>query len=96
MLSHFLPATDPKDEYERLGEQVNKHSPAGFWSPGTLWNFDAFLETPPRAIGSLSKKLQAAVVSGPTSAVQSMYGALAAGLADPTSRPVVRHPTPPT
>jgi ribonuclease BN (tRNA processing enzyme) len=25
VLSHFLPATDPKDEYERLGEQVNKH-----------------------------------------------------------------------
>ena len=25
VLSHFLPATDPKDGYERLGEQVNKH-----------------------------------------------------------------------
>jgi ribonuclease BN (tRNA processing enzyme) len=25
VLSHFLPATDPKDEYERLGEQVNKY-----------------------------------------------------------------------
>ena len=25
VLSHFLPATDPKDAYERLGEQVNKH-----------------------------------------------------------------------
>jgi ribonuclease BN (tRNA processing enzyme) len=25
VLSHFLPATDPKDDYERLGEQVNKH-----------------------------------------------------------------------
>jgi ribonuclease BN (tRNA processing enzyme) len=25
VLSHFLPATDPQDEYERLGEQVNKH-----------------------------------------------------------------------
>jgi hypothetical protein len=24
VLSHLLPATDPKDEYERLGEQVNK------------------------------------------------------------------------
>jgi ribonuclease BN (tRNA processing enzyme) len=25
VLSHFLPATDPKDEYERLGEQVKKY-----------------------------------------------------------------------
>jgi ribonuclease BN (tRNA processing enzyme) len=25
VLSHFLPATDPKDDYERLGEQVSKH-----------------------------------------------------------------------
>jgi ribonuclease BN (tRNA processing enzyme) len=25
VLSHFLPATDPNDGYERLGEQVNKH-----------------------------------------------------------------------
>ena len=25
VLSHFLPATDPKDAYERLGEQVSKH-----------------------------------------------------------------------
>jgi len=25
VLTHFLPATDPKDEYKRLGEQVNKH-----------------------------------------------------------------------
>jgi ribonuclease BN (tRNA processing enzyme) len=25
VLSHFLPATDPKDDYERLGEQVKKH-----------------------------------------------------------------------
>jgi ribonuclease BN (tRNA processing enzyme) len=25
VLSHFLPATDPRDEYERLGEQVSKH-----------------------------------------------------------------------
>jgi ribonuclease BN (tRNA processing enzyme) len=25
VLSHFLPATDPKDNYERLGEQVSKH-----------------------------------------------------------------------
>jgi ribonuclease BN (tRNA processing enzyme) len=25
VLTHFLPATDPKDDYERLGEQVNKH-----------------------------------------------------------------------
>jgi ribonuclease BN (tRNA processing enzyme) len=25
VLSHFLPATDPKDDYERLAEQVNKH-----------------------------------------------------------------------
>ena len=25
VLTHFLPATNPKDEYERLGEQVNKH-----------------------------------------------------------------------
>ncbi len=25
VMSHLLPATDPKDEYERLGEQVNKH-----------------------------------------------------------------------
>ena len=25
VLSHFLPATDPKDDYARLGEQVNKH-----------------------------------------------------------------------
>jgi ribonuclease BN (tRNA processing enzyme) len=25
VLSHFLPATDPKDEYERLGKQVNQH-----------------------------------------------------------------------
>jgi ribonuclease BN (tRNA processing enzyme) len=46
VLSHFLPAIDPKDEYERLGEQVNKHfSLARFWSPKTLWNFDAFLRT---------------------------------------------------
>ena len=25
VLTHFLPATNPKDGYERLGEQVNKH-----------------------------------------------------------------------
>jgi DMSO/TMAO reductase YedYZ molybdopterin-dependent catalytic subunit/ribonuclease BN (tRNA processing enzyme) len=25
VLSHFLPATDPNDEYERLGEQVSEH-----------------------------------------------------------------------
>jgi ribonuclease BN (tRNA processing enzyme) len=25
VLSHFLPATDPKDDYARFGEQVNKH-----------------------------------------------------------------------
>jgi ribonuclease BN (tRNA processing enzyme) len=25
VLSHFLPATGPKDDYERLGEQVSKH-----------------------------------------------------------------------
>jgi ribonuclease BN (tRNA processing enzyme) len=25
VLSHFLPATDPKDDYERLGEQVRAH-----------------------------------------------------------------------
>jgi ribonuclease BN (tRNA processing enzyme) len=25
VLTHFLPATDPKDDYERLGEQVTKH-----------------------------------------------------------------------
>ena len=25
VLSHFLPATAPKDDYARLGEQVNKH-----------------------------------------------------------------------
>jgi ribonuclease BN (tRNA processing enzyme) len=25
VLSHFLPATDPKDDYERLGEQVSRH-----------------------------------------------------------------------
>ena len=25
VLSHFLPATNPKDDYARLGEQVNKH-----------------------------------------------------------------------
>jgi ribonuclease BN (tRNA processing enzyme) len=25
VLSHFLPATDPKDDYERLGAQVSKH-----------------------------------------------------------------------
>jgi ribonuclease BN (tRNA processing enzyme) len=25
VLSHFLPATDPKDEYERLGAQVKKY-----------------------------------------------------------------------
>jgi ribonuclease BN (tRNA processing enzyme) len=25
VLTHFLPATDPKDEYQRLGEQVNHH-----------------------------------------------------------------------
>jgi ribonuclease BN (tRNA processing enzyme) len=25
VLSHFLPATDPKDDYERWGEQVKKH-----------------------------------------------------------------------
>jgi ribonuclease BN (tRNA processing enzyme) len=25
VLSHFLPATDPKDDYQRLGEQVSQH-----------------------------------------------------------------------
>ena len=25
VLTHFLPATDPKDAYERLGPQVSKH-----------------------------------------------------------------------
>ena len=25
VLSHFLPATDPRDDYERLAEQVNKY-----------------------------------------------------------------------
>ena len=25
VLSHFLPATDPKDDYARFGEQVSKH-----------------------------------------------------------------------
>jgi ribonuclease BN (tRNA processing enzyme) len=25
VLTHFLPATDPKDGYERLGEQVKQH-----------------------------------------------------------------------
>jgi ribonuclease BN (tRNA processing enzyme) len=25
VLTHFLPATDPKDDYLRLGEQVSKH-----------------------------------------------------------------------
>ena len=25
VLSHFLPATEPNDDYERLGEQVSRH-----------------------------------------------------------------------